>query len=590
MKPEAKTVFSVNMFHSWKSFVWDEISSAPRVYTPEHLAMVRDEGYNAVWLHGSALRDMARSDVFPEFNRASNHSYTDALNTVIERARALGIGVFVYLVEPRGLSVNDPFWQAHPELRGTPHPDTVHAGQTEYSLCTSRSETLDFLENAAGNLFRLVPGLAGLKLITASEYTHHCLAFATPVWPELYQKQYGSLCPRCRDRDAVELVVEIVNRIAKGAWAAKPDAEILAFNWDWHWYEAPPHERLIRLLDPRVAIGANLNLRGVREDADGVKRRINEYALSYIGPSEPCEQVAALCRRASRKFYVQLVLGTTHECFVVPHIPVPDRVYEKVAAAKALAPYGSFTTTFGAIPSVNTRVLRKMLATEGPPEDKEAFLRELATESFPGCDAARVRRAWSRFSLAMALYPFDNALLYRGPMNFALAYRQEPGPVKGTPTNESWLDRPRGDDLSAACGAYSEEDLIERFDEMSRIFRRGLPDYRRGLAPVDAALRVPEVCTASIIPLMFASVANIFRIHLLKKSWKPSKLGAFKRILRAERSICRQALPLVRADPRLGFNVDAQFHMFSEALIDEKIRHIDRLLDAQAVDGRSPPP
>ena len=90
---------------------------------------------------------------------------------------------------------------------------TVHAGEMEYSMCTSCPEVLDFLENSTANLFRLVPGLAGLKLITASEYTHHCLAFATPVWPGLFKTQYDSLCPRCRDRDAVQMVAEIVNRI-----------------------------------------------------------------------------------------------------------------------------------------------------------------------------------------------------------------------------------------------------------------------------------------------------------------------------------------------------------------------------------------
>jgi len=569
----------VNIFHSWKSWVWDEVRHAPKVYTKEHLEMVREEGYNAIWLHGAGLREMSRSDVFPEFNKPSNQAYVEALNTVVERAEGFGIRVFLYVVEPRGLNVKDSFWRTHPELRGTKRPDTVHAGEMEYSMCTSCPEVLDFLENSTANLFRLVPGLAGLKLITASEYTHHCLAFATPVWPDLFKTQYDSLCPRCRDRDAVQLVAEIVNRVAKGAYAAKPEAEILAKNWDWHWYEPHPHKRLINSLDPRVAVGANINLRGTKEDADGVRRRINEYALSYVGPSEPGRQVVELCRQTNRKFYVQLVLGTTHECFVVPHIPVPGRVYEKVAAAKALEPHGYYTTTFGTIPSVNTRVLKKMLAVDGVPQDKEAFLEELARECFPGCCPALVRKAWRHFSMAMSLYPFDNQFLYRGPMNYALAYKQEPGPVKGTPTNQSWLDRPRGDDLSAACGAYSEEVIIERFEEMARMFRRGIPYYRQGLAGVDESVRDPELCVAMIIPLMFDSVANVFKIHVLKKEWDQSKMQAFKSILRAERRVCEQALPIVRRDGRLGYNVDAQFYMFSEQLIREKIEYLGRALE-----------
>ena len=99
-----------NLFHSWKSFAWDEIPDAPAVYTPEHLDLVRNEGYNAIWLHGAALRNMSHSDVFPELNKSDNSRYIDALNEVTGRAEEFGVRVFVYLVEPRGLNQQDPFW------------------------------------------------------------------------------------------------------------------------------------------------------------------------------------------------------------------------------------------------------------------------------------------------------------------------------------------------------------------------------------------------------------------------------------------------------------------------------------------------
>ena len=66
---------------------------------------------------------------------------------------------------------------------------------------------------------------------------------------------------------------------------------------------------------------------------------------------------------------------------------------------------------------------------------------------------------------------------------------------------------------------FSEEVIIERFEEMARIFKKGLTYYRRGLAKVDDSIREPALCTAGIIPLVFASVANIYRIHALKNKW-----------------------------------------------------------------------
>ena len=569
----------LNMFRSWKSnFFCDDVLNAPSIYVEQELEEIRANGYNAIWVTG-LLRDLSRSGVFPELNGPQNEANLNALKVLTERAARFGIRVIIYLVEPRGFPESDPFWDRHPELRGTRRLSTSPDAEMEAALCTSHPEVLDFLEDSVRELFRQVPLLGGLSLITASEFLHHCLCFSTPIWPELHEKQYENLCPTCRDRDAVPLVSEIVNRIAKGAYVAKPDALIIGKTWGWQWYEDPPQSRLIGMLDPRIAIQDNINLRGVREDADGSKRKVNEYALSYIGPSEQCRLHAELCQQQGRKFVVQLVLGTTHELTTVPCIPVPGRAYEKVLAAKALEPYGYVGFTFGSMPSVNTEVLKRLL--DGDAADKDAFLVELAEDCFPGCGAGLVCKAWRYFSMAMSLYPFDNDLLYRGPVNYALAYKQYPGPVKGIPTQPTWLNFERdGDDLSSCCKAYGEEVTIERFEEMARLFQRGMVFYRRGLRRVPRAVREPELCNAGVIPLVFESTANIFSIHLLKKEWSDADIPEFRRLLEVERRTCVKALPLVRKDSRLGFHVEAQNHMFSEALIQEKIRHIDEVLES----------
>ena len=569
----------LNVFRSWKSnFFSGDIRNAPNVYTEEEFDEIRTDGYNAIWVTG-LLREISWSGIFPELNRPENLDEIDALNVLTERAERFGIDVLIYLVEPRGLPETDPLWQEYPELRGTRGVSTINRVEIEYALCTSQPKVLDFLEDSTRSLFERVPKLGGLMLVTASEFLHHCLCFSTPVWPELYEKQYDGLCPTCRDRDAVELVSDIVNRIAQGAYAAKPDALIIAKTWDWQWYEPPSQPRLIGSLDPRIAIQDNINLQGSRQDPDGSTRSVKEYSLCYIGPSDMCRQHAELCQELGRKFVVQLVLGTTHELTTVPCIPVPGRVYEKVVAAKALKPYGYSCFTFGTMPSVNTEVLKRLIAEDGEPKGKEAFLTDLATDYFPGCDPGTVCKAWRYFSMAISLYPFDNELVYRGPVNYALAYKQRPGPVEGKPMSPSWLDLPRdGDDLSACCHAYGEEVVIERFEEMARIWETGLDHYERGLPEVDSLARELELCNAGIIPLVFASVANIFKVHLLKKRWTDAVLPEFQRLLEDERRICVKALPLVRRDSRLGFHVEAHMHMFSEALIQEKIDHIDRVL------------
>jgi hypothetical protein len=568
-----------SIWRSWKSsYFHEDILNAPKVYTHQELGRIRKDGHTGLWVHG-LLRDISHSDIFPEFNQPSNQQRIQALRMLTEKADSHDLEVFVYLVEPRSLAADDPFWQRHPGVRGTRHASAMLEFPVGNALCTSEPAVLDFLENSVGNLFKLVPKLKGLLIVTASEHLHHCLSFATPGFPELYKNQYDSLCPKCRDREPVAFVSEIINRMAKGAFAARPDAEIIAWNWNWNWFEPAPPTRLVAALDKRIGILASLNLKGAREDPTGTKRQVNEYALSYIGPSEHCLKYHELVKTEGRRFYLQLVLGTTHELASVPCIPVPHRVYEKVLAAQRLTPFGFMGWTFGNVPSVNLSVAARLRSLPSPPEDRERFLKDFAAEYLPGCDPELVCKAWRYFSMGIDLYPFDNRFLYYGPVNYALAYKQFPGPVQGKPMPQSWLDLPRdGDDLDSCCGPFSPEIVAERFEMMAERFDQGVGCLKAGTRHVDRRIRDLELARAAIIPLVFHSVANIFSIHLLKKDWKPPKMRTFRQILRSEHQICRKALPLLKQDELIGFHTECQAAMFSEPLIRAKMRHIRSLL------------
>lgn len=563
-----------SIFRSWKSYYFEDTLNAPQVYSDDELARLRRGGHNGIFLQ-DMLREISYADIFPEMKKYYNERKVEALNILVERAKKHGIDVFLYLVEPRCLNETDPFWQKYPQIKGTCADSAMVEYERGCALCTSEPAVLNFLENATAVLFRNVAGLKGLNVVTASEHLHHCLSFATPAFPDLYGTQYKDLCPKCRDRDPAAFISEIINAVAGGAFRVKLDAEIVASSWNWSWYERSPQKRLISLLDKRISIETAFDLKGIKDEEVGNKININEYSLSCIGPSENCIKHSEFLKEQHRRFYVRLVLGTTHELASVPCLPVPTRVYEKVVAAQKMDVAGYMGWTFGNVPCVNLRVFEKINSLAKPPEDKDLFMRDLALEIFPGCDPATVYKAWRFFSMAIDLYPFSNRFLYYGPVNYALAYKQYPGNVRGKPMNQTWLRLPRdGDDLSFCCNDYREEIIIERFDEMSARFKKGLSYYRKGLKNVVWEAKREELCNAEIIPLIFASVANIFKIHLLKKDWKPVKMKSFRRIMDSELRICRQALPLVIMDKRLGFHPEAQSYMFSEELIQEKIDHI----------------
>ncbi|MCM8768628.1 MAG: hypothetical protein NC911_02950 [Candidatus Omnitrophica bacterium] len=568
-----------SIFRSWKSKIFDdEVMHAPEVYSEKELTRIKNAGHTGIWVAG-LLRDLSHSDVFPEFNRKENQRRIEALKILVQRAFNCGLEVFVYLVEPRNLSITDFFWKKHPEIKGTRGNAAIREYQEGYAMCTSDRRVLEFLENSTRNLFKLVPGLKGMILVTASEHLHHCLSFATPSWPNLYEKQYPHLCPKCRDRDAVGLIAEIINHIAQGAFSANSDAEIIASAWGWTWYETPPHPRLIEAIDKRIAIETFFEKGGVKRQRNGQNIRINEYALSYIGPSPYVRRLIAYLKKKRRKFYLKLVLGTTHELVTIPCLPVATQVYQKVTRAKKLKPYGFMSFTFGTIPCINLRVFEKILPRKILPRNQKTFLQSVAKEYYPGCDPKKLYQAWKHFSSALNLYPFSNSLMYYGPVCFALAYRQFPGPVKGKPMSPTWLPfASNGDDLSSVCTDFSEKIIIKRFEEMSRLWQQGLVWYHQGMENVLPRKKRNEIATVEIIPLIFQSVANVFKIHLLKKSWHKQEMEGFRKIIRQELFLGQKALPLLRMNKLLGYHVEAGTHLFSERLVNQKIRHLRRLL------------
>jgi len=568
-----------SIFRSWKSKIFfDEILHAPQVYTDSELKRIKEAGHSGIWLAG-ILREISYSDIFTEFNQEKNKQRQKALNILIQRAKKYDLNVFVYLVEPRNLNVSDPFWKKYPEIKGTFGTAGVIEYENGYAMCTSDKRVIDFLENSTANLFKMVPELKGLILVTASEHMHHCLSFATPVWPEIYRKQYPDLCPRCRDKSPVGIVSEIINAIARGAFSVKTDAEIIASVWGWTWYEELPHSKIIDTLDFRIAVESFFEKGGVKKEKSGRQIRINEYALSYVGPSKYNQKLFSFLKKRNRRFYIRLVLGTTHELITVPCIPVPTQVYKKVIRAIRLKPYGYMSFTFGTMPCINLKVFEKILKMKTLPKNQRKFLKELAEEYFPGCNPEMVYKSWLYFASALNLYPFSNALMYYGPICYALAYKQYPGPVKGEKMNPTWLPLPRdGDDLSSVCKDYDEKTIIQRFEKMSEHWQKGLTYYRKALENVPNEKKNNELSVAEIIPLIFSSVAHIFEIHLLKKNWQPENIKPFLQTMRKELEICQQALPLVKSNKLLGYHIEAGMHLFSAKLIKGKIRHIKNLL------------
>ena len=159
-------------------------------------------GVNGVWLQ-AVLRDLAPGGTaFPEFGKDHEQRLAN-LRALVQRARRYGIGVYLYLNEPRAMTA--AFFKSRPEMAG------VREGELT-ALCTSHPAVRQWMGDALEHVFREVGGLAGVYTITASENLTSCASHGG--W---------SACARCKERSDADIITE-VNAVIEAGCASGESA------------------------------------------------------------------------------------------------------------------------------------------------------------------------------------------------------------------------------------------------------------------------------------------------------------------------------------------------------------------------------
>jgi len=552
----------------------DETMTAEAAYTNAELEKIGRAGFNAVWVHG-LLRNLVKSSVFPEFgSRAEQHQ--KAMNTLVKRAAAHGLKVFIYMQPPRAVAAEDAFWSDHaPEGGSLDKLYEPDAGFIDMkSLCTSTDKVRFFLRESSESLMRAIPGLGGLILITASEYPSHC-------WTKLGRESgWVTPCPRCAERTPGDVVTEIIGLIRDGAKAGAPEAEIIAWNWSWNRYEADPSPGIIRALPRDVILMADFE-RGGRKTILGKARNMDEYSLSYAGPSERFSGARECAEEVGLRVMAKLQIGTTHELATVPNLPLIGNLVRKADYFRRHDLKGFVGCwNFGNSISANTAAFNFALTPDAPEKPRQA-METFASAYFPGCEAARVADAWEAFGQAMDHYPFCIPFLYASPTNYALAYPLRPGPSNGVPCKSSWqVEEGRGDCLEGTLGPYTLDEVIEGFTRIHSGWCTGLTALEAGLRGSDSVHATEELNTARVCLHVFRSVRNTYSCWKLRRDWKSSFEDEYTKISEDELANLREVLPVLKDDPRQGFHGEAFIHMFDAGLVEAKIQKIQTQLSA----------
>ena len=564
--PAKPSAFSPRYCYSYFALYGDPLlDPSLDPYPDGYLARLAAAGVDGVWLQAVLARlapfpwDPTQSAQYP--TRIKN------LRALIDRARRHGIGIYLYLNEPRAGTAK--FFAAHPELKGVAEGDFA-------ALCTSVPAVRQYLAAAVEMICRAVPGLAGFFTISASENLTNC-------WSHLN----GQSCPRCGQRAPAEVIAEVNATFYEGIRRAGTGQRLIA--WDWGWKDEWTPDIIAKL--PGEVSFMSVSEWGMPIDRGGVKTTVGEYSISTIGPSERTRRRWAQAHERGLRTLAKVQCGNTWELSAVPYIPAVANVAQHAANLRAQGVNGLMLGwTLGGYPSPNLEVVAEIGTgpADGLAAAPQVALQRVAERRFGLLLASRVVEAWQQYSAAFSEFPYHGSVVYSAPMQVGPA-----NPLWEEPTHyaASMVGFPY-DDLEAWRGIYPAEVFIGQMEKVAGGFERAHAGLARAFEASQGHLTAEqkkalqqELSVGEAASIHFRTAANQARFVVARRRLQAAKSAADARaagdeleaLLREELSLARRMHTLQSRDSRLGFEASNQYYYVPVDLAEKALNCQDLL-------------
>ncbi|MCC6581174.1 MAG: hypothetical protein IT440_12115 [Phycisphaeraceae bacterium] len=358
-------------------------------------------GITSMMIYGELLC-YVRSRILPELNHPDYDHHMQMLRDAARRAARYGVRLTYVPVCPK-LRPDHAVFRAHPSTRGS-GTDRAGKDRTFHFLCSSEPAVLDFYDETFANLFREVPELAGVILITFCESFYHCR-----VWGGLSEP-----CPTCTERPIAQMVGNLIGTVQRAVVRSQPRAFTAMWMYSNAWTHGDKVE-FYRQMPADTAIFYHVDKDTIQQ-RDGYKKLHWDYSLACTGPNPTMAQLAKEARATGRSLMVKTETATGAEFMPFPYVPAMGQLADKWQVVRSLQPCGVHQSWlfFGMFGSRAEEL--GLWAAYRPDMPSEAFLQQMACRDFgPSCVEA-VTEAWSALSRAVRLLPmlvFPN--YYVGP-------------------------------------------------------------------------------------------------------------------------------------------------------------------------------
>lgn len=540
------------------------LGNSEDIYPDGLLARLADCGVDGVWLQGVLYTlapfpwDAAVSDRYEE--------RLEKLRGLVSRAKKFGIGIYLYLNEPRAMSVK--FYEDHPELKGVAEGDYA-------ALCTSHPDVQKYIRGSVASICRAVPDLRGFFSISASENLTNC-----------YSHYQGAHCPRCGKRMPEEVVAELITLYEQGVKDAGTNTEVIA--WDWGWQDSWA-EGLIGRLPTEVGL-MSVSEWSIPIERGGVASTVGEYSISVIGPGPRATRHWQIARDRGLKTLAKVQVGNTWENGGVPYIPAVKNVAQHMANLRKANVSGLMLSwTLGGYPSPSLEVAAEMgrSTTEGSEITTNQAMNAVATRRFGASLAPSVVDFWTDFSDAFGEYPYSGGLIYVAPVHVGAS---NPLWEKPTGYGATMVGFPY-DDLKSWLGCYPPDVFIGQFEKVAAGFETALSKLRESSENTKTDEKwmkelALEAGVAEACAIHFKSTANqarfvIARNRLADAKTKDEGAAALKEIentLNDEIAQAKRLFALASVDSRLGYEASNQYYYLPVDLA-EKVLNCHDLLN-----------
>jgi hypothetical protein len=525
-------------------------------YPGNLLAELHAHGVNGIWLH-TVLRQLSPGgETFPEFGEG-HQVRLENLRTLVDRARQHGIGVYLYVNEPRAMP--NAFFDKRADMAG------VKGGEFT-AMCTSDIRVRRWISDSLAYVFEQVPGLAGVFTITASENLTNCASHG----------QQAS-CPRCAKRSEAEIVAEVNSAIEEGVHRSAPDAKVIAYDWGWYG-NRDARETIARMPDSTWVM--SVSEWSLPIERGGIKSAVGEYSISAVGPGPRATLHWKAAKERGLKTVAKVQLNNSWELSTVPYLPVLNLVAEHCRRLASADVDGMMLSwSLGGYPSANLEVAQQFAAEASP--DASTILNSIAQRRFGPRAAPHVLRAWTKFSRAFEEFPYSGEVLYHGPQQMGPA-----GLLYGQPTGyaATMVGFPY-DDIDRWRGPYPPQVLADQFQKVADGWAEGLVDLQAAQSLVSAELRpaaAADLRVAQAAQLHFASAANQIRFVLARNALTTARgeeAEAFRlaqlKTLDQEIELARRLFELASADSRLGYEASNHYFFVPLDLVEKVICCLD---------------